>query len=103
MYSTLFVAEYISPGSPAVLIPLADQVIVVRDIQVATSFGTGAELIFQMNPGGVNALSWEPLAPGNYQAQWNGRIVIPPGFDGLLVSTAGSWAVFCSGYLLSNP
>lgn len=103
VYSTLFVAEYIAPGGPAAIIPLSDQVMVVRDIQVSTSFGSGATLIFQVNPGGVNALQWSPLAPGYFQAQWNGRIVIPPGFDALLVSTAGSWATLVSGYVLSNP
>lgn len=83
------------------MVPPVDGAIVLRDIQVNCGFGSGAALYLQFQPGNVNVLQWTPLTPGYTAYQWNGRIVIGPGFTAAFVVGTGTWTISCSGYTLT--
>jgi hypothetical protein len=103
VYSTSFVLAELEPADPPLgFIPDVDQVVVVRDMELRSTAGLpGDELAFYIQPGSIPLLTY--TVGTQSQFQWQGRIVIPYGFSFEFVSFTGTWAIACSGYLLTNP
>lgn len=86
------------------LVVAADQVLVLRDVDVFSGVLIGTEFEFFLR-GGASQVIWYLVSNGEAAtvAQWRGRQVIGPGQELTVDVTSGFGDVTASGYLLSLP
>ncbi len=103
VYSSAFFYEDVATGGTlGPVFALAGQTLVLRQFRAWTSpAGIGNELALRMLPGALNIVDFNNLAAGQNNPEWQGRIVVPPGFGFEVVSVSGGWNVYLGGYTLT--
>jgi hypothetical protein len=104
VYSTIFIAQVLIPGSESYEEIVTDDVSVVRDISGTIQSGTAGNLELSVTVNDIEIAHWDAPAGVYVNYHWEGRRVSPGPSTIVAIASGGSGFVVnvsISGYLLT--